>query len=68
MTDKMLSIQLSNLEKDNLISRTQFGKKPPYRVEYGLTDLDQTLIPVIQEITHWGIKYAEEYGELKDWK
>ena len=64
MTDKMLSIQLSKLEDDKLIHRKQFGTKPPLKVEYGLTELGNTLIPVIKEITEWGINFAENNGTL----
>ncbi len=64
ITDKMLSIQLIALESDKLINRVQHGQKPPYRVEYSLTDLGKSLIPAIKEITDWGINYAEKNGIL----
>lgn len=66
MTDKMLSIQLSKLEEDQLLERHQKGKKPPYRVEYSLTDLGKTLIPILKDITQWGKAYAERNGKLID--
>ncbi|MCB0397554.1 MAG: helix-turn-helix transcriptional regulator [Flavobacteriales bacterium] len=64
ITDKMLSIQLSALESDQLVKRKTHGTKPPYRVEYALTDVGRSLIPVIEAITKWGIDYAERNGEL----
>ena len=64
ITDKMLSIQLAALESDNLVKRTKHGKKPPYRVDYSLTDLGKSLIPVVEVITKWGVDYAERYGSL----
>ncbi|WP_420385985.1 winged helix-turn-helix transcriptional regulator [Roseivirga sp.] len=64
ITDKMLSIQLSALEEDGLIERKKYGVKPPFKVEYSLTDTGQSLIPVIQKITEWGINYAEINGRL----
>ncbi len=63
-TDKMLSIQLTALENDGLVKRKKYGVKPPFRVEYELTHLGESLIPVIKAITDWGITYAEKYGEL----
>ena len=68
VTDKMLSIQLTALENSNLVMRKKFGKKPPFRVEYSLTELGESLIPIIQMITEWGIAYAEKNGELIDYK
>lgn len=64
ITDKMLSIQLSALESDKIIERKQHGQKPPYRVDYSLTNLGESLIPVTKVITDWGINYAEENGLL----
>lgn len=64
ITDKMLSIQLSSLEADGLLLRKKYGEKPPFKVEYSLTVLGNSLIPVIQSITEWGIQYAENNGEL----
>ncbi len=64
ITDKMLSIQLIALESDHLVSRVQHGQKPPYRVEYSLTSLGDSLIPAIKAITDWGKDYAENNGIL----
>lgn len=64
ITDKMLSLQLKALQADGLVEKKTFGSKPPYRVEYQLTEFGKTLVPVIQHITEWGIRYAEEKGEL----
>ena len=64
ITDKMLSIQLTALESDDLIKRIQYGQKPPYRVQYSLTKLGESLIPAIEVITNWGINYAEQNGVL----
>lgn len=64
ITDKMLSIQLMALESDELIQRVQHGLKPPYRVDYSLTKIGESLIPVTDAITNWGINYAEEHGIL----
>ncbi|WP_445383461.1 winged helix-turn-helix transcriptional regulator [Robiginitalea sp. IMCC43444] len=66
VTDKMLSIQLSALESNDLVKRKKFGKKPPFRVEYSLTELGESLIPIIALITEWGNQYAENNGELID--
>lgn len=64
ITEKMLSIQLKALQTDRLLKRQVFGIKPPYRVEYSLSDFGTSFIPVIEKITNWGIDYAESKGKL----
>lgn len=64
ITDKMLSIQLTALVNDGLVLRKKHGAKPPFKVEYSLTELGDSLLPIIQKITEWGIAYAESNGKL----
>lgn len=68
VTERTLSLQLKQLEVDAVITRTVYGDKPPLRVEYALTELGQTLIPVLQSIAEWGFNHAEscspEHKEL----
>lgn len=66
ITEKMLSIQLRALEEDGLIERKVFGKKPPMRVEYSLTEFGTTLIPALNAIAKWGRGLGESEGELVD--
>ena len=54
ITERTLSLQLKQLEDDNVISRTVFTEKPPLVVEYELTELGKTLLPVLEAITKWG--------------
>ncbi len=64
ITDKMLSIQLASLENDGLVNRKKFGEKPPFKVEYSLTNMGESLLPIIHLITEWGIQYADKNGKL----
>jgi DNA-binding HxlR family transcriptional regulator len=64
ITEKMLSIQLRALEEDGLIMRKVYGKKPPMRVEYSLTEFGATLIPALNAIARWGRSLGENEGEL----
>jgi DNA-binding HxlR family transcriptional regulator len=66
ITEKMLSIQLRALEEDGLIERKVYGKKPPMRVEYSLTEFGATLIPALNAIAKWGRGLGESEGELVD--
>lgn len=55
-TDKMLTQQLRELEKDGLISRTVYPVVPP-KTEYNLTDFGKSLVPILDEMCSWGKKY-----------
>ena len=46
LSQKVLTQQLRSLEQDGLISRQDFGEKPP-RVEYGLTAAGRCLVPLL---------------------
>lgn len=59
VTERTLSLQLKKLEEDGIIKRTVYTKKPPLKVEYELTELGQTLIPLIQSIAAWGDSAVE---------
>ncbi|MBN7813356.1 winged helix-turn-helix transcriptional regulator [Algoriphagus sp. H41] len=59
VTERTLALQLQALEEDGIILREVFHKKPPLKVEYSLTDLGSTLVPLIQAIANWGDSVAE---------
>jgi DNA-binding HxlR family transcriptional regulator len=60
-TQKMLTQQLRELESDNLITRTVYPVVPP-KVEYTLTDLGKSLIPILNAMRDWGTAYMKESG------
>jgi DNA-binding HxlR family transcriptional regulator len=53
---KVLTDQLKELERDNLVIREQFKEIPP-RVEYRLSPMGQSLEPVLAAMAHWGSKH-----------
>jgi len=59
ITQRMLTKQLRELEKDNIINRKVFAEVPP-KVEYSLTKFGLTLKPTIKELQNWGEKYIKE--------
>lgn len=61
-TPKMLTQQLRELEKDNLISRTVYPVVPP-KVEYQLTDFGNSMIPVLEIMYNWGETYLKQQGK-----
>ncbi|MDO6761708.1 helix-turn-helix domain-containing protein [Tamlana sp. 2_MG-2023] len=64
ITEMTLSLQLKKLEKDGLVSRKVYGKKPPIKVIYSLTDLGKSFVPVLVAITEWGNQVVSENGEF----
>lgn len=64
ITEKMLSIQLKQLEEDGLIRRKVYSSKPPLKVEYSLTQFGESLLPLLNEIASWGRKTGTERGKM----
>ncbi|WP_324679466.1 helix-turn-helix domain-containing protein [Hymenobacter sp. GOD-10R] len=52
-TRRVLTIQLNELEQHGLIGKTIFPQLPP-KVEYHLTQLGESLLPVIDVMEQWG--------------
>lgn len=53
ISDKVLNTQLKELERDGIITRKEYPQIPP-RVEYSLTPRGLSLMPILEEICHWG--------------
>jgi DNA-binding HxlR family transcriptional regulator len=56
ISQKMLTQQLRQMEKDNLIERKVYAEVPP-RVEYFLTETGRSLKPILDEMHRWGRQY-----------
>jgi DNA-binding HxlR family transcriptional regulator len=56
ITQKMLTQQLRELEADRVVERTVYPQVPP-RVEYNLTDLGRTVMPVMDALCAWGREF-----------
>jgi len=55
----VLTMQLRELERDKLIHREVYKEVPP-KVEYSLTELGKSFIPVMMQIMEWGVGYIKE--------
>ncbi len=55
-TPRMLTLQLRELESQNLISRKVYAEVPP-KVEYSMTDLGRSLMPILTAMRDWGAEY-----------
>lgn len=56
VTAKMLTQQLRELESSQLIHREVFPIIPP-KVEYSLTELGRSLLPILVAMRDWGAEY-----------
>lgn len=63
ITERMLSLQLKQLEASGLIRRKEYAVVPP-KVEYSLTKDGTSLVPMLELIAEWGRKKAKRDGEL----
>jgi DNA-binding HxlR family transcriptional regulator len=59
ISQKMLTQTLRSLERDGLVSRSAFPTVP-VTVEYALTSLGETLIPVLAAIRDWAEEHVGE--------
>lgn len=59
VTQKMLTQQLRELEKDGLVSRRVYAQVPP-KVEYSITPLAKKLEPILDALCAWGLEYQGE--------
>lgn len=58
ISKQMLVNQLRELEDDNILQRIVYAEIPP-RVEYTLTELGLSLLPVIEVMEQWGSSQME---------
>jgi len=63
ITEKMLTQQLRELERDELVTRTMYPEMPP-RVEYSLSEFGRTLGPVLQTLAGWGSDNRERIARI----
>jgi len=63
VTPRVLSRELKELQIRGLIHRRQYDVVPP-KVEYSLTELGQSLIPVITILGEWGDTHQDELKRI----
>ena len=59
ISQKVLTDSLRSMESDGIITRTVYPEVPP-RVEYALSDLGESMRPIIQAMEAWGKAYKEQ--------
>ena len=63
ISQKVLTDSLRSMEADGIITRTVYPEVPP-RVEYALSDLGESMRPIIMAMEAWGTVYKEQKCRL----
>ena len=58
ISQKVLTDSLRSMEDDGIITRTVYPEVPP-RVEYALSELGESMRPIITAMEQWGSAYKE---------
>ena len=62
ISQKVLTDSLRSMEADGIITRTVYPEVPP-RVEYALSDLGESMRPIIKSMEAWGNNYKQGLEE-----
>lgn len=62
ISQKVLTAQLRDMEANGLVHREVYAEVPP-RVEYSLTELGQSLKPILDAMWTWGEGYKAQNGQ-----
>lgn len=58
---KVLTAQLKELESTGFIKREVYSDEVPIKVEYSLTELGESLSPVMNSMFHWGMENKDHF-------
>ena len=64
ISQKMLTQSLHEMAADGIVQRQVFPEVPP-RVEYRLTELGQSMDPILKAMHNWGNQYLASYPEKR---
>ncbi len=56
ISSKVLTASLRSMEEDGIVTRTVYAEVPP-RVEYALSELGESMRPVLDTMREWGNAY-----------
>ena len=59
ISQRMLTVTVKHLVEDGLIARTAYAEVPP-RVEYELTELGKSLVPLVIALAEWAMANRDQ--------
>ena len=59
ISERMLIKQLRRMEADGIVRRQQYPEVPP-RVEYSLSEVGESLLPILDHLGNWALKHLPE--------
>lgn len=62
ISQKVLTDSLRSMEADGIVIRTVFPEVPPH-VEYSLSELGESMRPILDTMKEWGINYKKNYSK-----
>lgn len=62
ISQKVLTSNLRSMEEDGLLTRKVYAEVPP-RVEYTLTELGESLRPILFAMQQWGLEYQKQHKQ-----
>ncbi|MBR1483784.1 MAG: helix-turn-helix transcriptional regulator [Ruminococcus sp.] len=62
ISQKVLTDSLRSMEEDGIITRTVYPEVPP-RVEYALSDLGESMRPIIKSMEDFGLDYKNQINQ-----
>jgi len=60
ISQKVLTDSLRALEEDGIVIRTAYPEIPP-RVEYSLSELGESMRPILKAMEDWGLAYQKSF-------
>lgn len=58
ITQRMLTLQLRELEEEEIVKRVIYPQIPP-KVEYSITEYGMSLSPILETLHQWGVTHVE---------
>ena len=63
ISQKVLTDSLRSMEADGIITRTVYPEVPP-RVEYALSELGESMRPILDSMKAWGANYKKNHANV----
>lgn len=62
ISQKVLTANLRSMEENGLLIRKVYPEVPP-RVEYTLTELGESMQPILDSMAEWGMNFKQSFNE-----